>query len=289
MKAIANLGFMFAELPFLERFAAAAAANFTTVELGCSWTSTSPSDVAAAAAAAGVTIYALNTPKTSPSGLEWGTACVAGDEAQREFEAQMEETLAMAAACSAAAIHLLAGCGEADDEAMAAVFEARVAQALAMASAHGIIVLLEPITRKAAIPGYFLTSVPHALDVIDRVRAANSDLQLIGIQFDVFHVYLEDGAVGWWLDRALERAPVVHLQLSAPAARTAPVSPAVMAAMAIAHPLLDYSSELDFGWLESKLDEVGYHGFVGLEYKKHPSFTSTHDEVAALRDAGWRW
>ncbi len=101
----ANLAFLFAQRPLLERFAAAAAAGFTAVELQF------PYDVAASAVKAelarhGLTQLGINTPL----GRQGESRLAALPGREREWEAAFNRALDYAVAISARAIHCLAGC-----------------------------------------------------------------------------------------------------------------------------------------------------------------------------------
>src|SRR5260370_38848892 len=91
----ANLGFLFPELPFLERFEAAARAGFTAVEYA------SPYEYAAAElrtrlADAGLQQVLINSPAGNRPAGERGFACVPGRE--RVFRDGVLQALACAAA-----------------------------------------------------------------------------------------------------------------------------------------------------------------------------------------------
>lgn len=100
----ANLGYLFAERPLIERFGAAAAAGFSAVEL------LFPYDVAASAVKAklkrhGLRHLGINTP-TGRQGKS-GLAALPGRET--EWEAAFARALDYAVAIGAGAIHCLAG------------------------------------------------------------------------------------------------------------------------------------------------------------------------------------
>ena len=74
----ANLGFLFTEVPFLERFQAASDAGFRAVECPFGQYDESPADLAAALQAAGVQCVLVNTPKGRSAGAADHGAAVPG-------------------------------------------------------------------------------------------------------------------------------------------------------------------------------------------------------------------
>ena len=101
----ANLSTMFTELPFPERFAAAAAAGFAAVELqdACHHP---PQQVAAARRAAGLELVLANAPGGG-DGNGNGLAALPGREAA--FEASMDAALAWAEIAGTPRLHVMAG------------------------------------------------------------------------------------------------------------------------------------------------------------------------------------
>jgi hydroxypyruvate isomerase len=102
----ANLGFLWADRPLLDRVDAAAAAGFTAVEVH--W----PYDVPAADLRAridrhGLILLGLNTPLGNLPG-DFGIGAAPGREA--ECAAGFAQALAYARAAGAGAIHVMAGC-----------------------------------------------------------------------------------------------------------------------------------------------------------------------------------
>src|SRR5947209_312154 len=102
----ANLAYLFTEHPFMERFAAAAAAGFRAVELQFPY-ELAPSAVRAELERHGLAMLGINTPPGRRDAGEFGLAAVPGREA--EFAAQFRQALDYVVAIGGVQIHCLAG------------------------------------------------------------------------------------------------------------------------------------------------------------------------------------
>src|SRR5260370_12659390 len=102
----ANLAYLFTERPFLERFAAAAAAGFKAVELQFPY-EFAPSAVKAELERHGLTMLGINTPPGRREAGEFGLAALAGREA--DFAALFRQALDYVVAIGGRQIHCLAG------------------------------------------------------------------------------------------------------------------------------------------------------------------------------------
>src|SRR5580658_4123562 len=178
----ANLGYLFTERPPIERFAAAAAAGFTAVELQFPY-DVPPSAVKAELKRHGLTQLGVNTPQCP----EFGLAALPGRE--RDFDAAFERALDYVAAIGGSAIHCMTGCVPPEQRPAAeTVFIKNLARVADAAAKADIMLLIEPINPRDR-PGYFLSRVEHAADIIDKVGAPN-----VRIQFDFYHVQIVSGS-----------------------------------------------------------------------------------------------
>jgi len=234
----ANLGHLFTERPPIERFGAAAAAGFTTVEL------LFPYDVAASAAKAelgrhGLTQLGVNTPPGRPG--ESGLAALPGRE--REWEEAFERALDYAVRIGGRAVHCLAGCVAPEQRPVAeAIMIGNLSRAAERAAQAGIMLLIEPINPRDR-PGYFLNRVEHAADLIGKIGKAN-----LRIQFDFYHAQIVGGDL---LRRFEAHLPLIgHVQIAGVPARREPDE-----------------GEVNYSEILTALDQLGYAGFVGCEYR----------------------
>lgn len=107
----------------------------------------------------------------------------------------------------------------------------------------GVTLALEPLNDRIDHPGYYLTSTVEGLDIIDEV-----DRPEIRLLYDIYHSAVMGEHIEEVLDGRLDR--VVHVHLADTQGRHEPGSGS-----------LDWQARLH--WLE----EHGYTGLVGLEYK----------------------
>ena len=129
------------------------------------------------------------------------------------------------------------------------MFRENLTRAAGKASAQGLTLLLEPLNPRD-VPGYFLSSVEAAEEIIVAVGAPN-----IRIMFDVYHIAIAQGDVLTRLERFL---PLVgHVQIAAVPSRHEPDE-----------------GEIAYGAIFEKLDELGYSGWIGCEYKPRGSTES---------------
>jgi hydroxypyruvate isomerase len=233
----ANLSFLFTELPFLERFEAAAKAGFRAVE-STNVYEASPADIAARLKANGLTLALFNIAQGDPARGERGLTSIPGREA--DFATQFYDALRYAEATGATRIHLLAGLVH--QGARRATFVANIKKAARLGARHGVEVLIEPINRRD-IPGYFLNHTHMARSVIHEVAEPN-----VGLQFDLYHRQIEEGDIVAAID---EFGPLArHYQVASPPDRGEPDA-----------------GELNYAWLFRRIDATGFAGFIGCEYR----------------------
>jgi 2-dehydrotetronate isomerase len=234
----ANLGYLFAERPLIERFGAAAAAGFTAVELLFPY-DIAPSAVKAELARHSLTPLGVNTPFGREG--EAGLAALPGRE--REWEAAFKRALDYVVAIGGRSVHCMAGCVNLDQRPAAeTVFIRNLARAAEDAARAGVTLLIEPLNPRDR-PGYFLTRVEHAADIIGKVGSVN-----LRIQFDFYHAQL----VGGDLIRRFEAyLPLIgHAQIAGVPARREPDE-----------------GEVNYPEIFAVLDRLGYAGFIGCEYR----------------------
>lgn len=235
----ANLSMMFTEYPFLDRFAAAAAAGFSAVEFLFPYDHPAE-EIRARAEAAGVRIVLFNMPPGDWSAGERGIAI--HDDRDAEFSEGLQVALRYAEVLGVRQLHMMAGTGARSNPAQAGRYRAAILEATEAAAQKGTDVLLEPL-NPFDMPGYFLNDFAAAAALIEELALPN-----LKLQFDIYHRQLMHGNV----TRALqEMLPIIgHVQIAAAPHRHEPDS-----------------GELNDTSLLRLLDDLGYTGFIGCEYR----------------------
>jgi hydroxypyruvate isomerase len=249
----ANLSWLYTELPFPERFAAAARDGFKAVEFlsPYAWPA---SELQALLTANDLQLVLFNAPPggTDAASIDaaWATpscrgiACLPGHEA--EFRAGIALALRYAQALDCPRIHVMAGIlpeGVAR-EAVQPVYVSNLRHAAEAAAAVGVEVLIEPINTRD-IPRYFLNRQDPAHDIIREVGAAN-----LKVQMDLYHCQVVEGDLAMKLRHYLPTGRVGHIQIAGAPGRNEPDL-----------------GEINYAYLFSVLDALGYSGWVGCEYR----------------------
>ncbi len=233
----ANLSMLFTELPFLDRFEAAARAGFNGVE--CMFPYDVPAaDIADRLKANNLVQVLFNLPPGDWAAGERGIAALA--DRTDEFRAGVEQALGYALALGCGKVHCLAGIAAGTKA--RETYVANLRHAARAFAEHGIDVLIEPINTRD-IPGYFLTGTQQALDVIAEVGAAN-----VRLQYDCYHMQIMQGDLSPTIERLLPS--IGHIQVADTPGRNEPGT-----------------GEINYPFLFAHLDRIGYGGWVGCEYR----------------------
>jgi hydroxypyruvate isomerase len=240
-KFAANLSFIFQEVGFLDRFAAAAECGFKAVEYLGAYDQP-PETVAAALRRHGLAQALFNMPPGDWAAGERGMAALPGRE--EEFRAGVDTALVYAKATGCRLVHAMAGLvPEGRDRGAAErVYVENLRYAAERAAREGVTVIIEPINTRD-IPGYFLNTTTHATRVIDAVGHPNLQLQL-----DLYHVQIMEGDLAHHIQALAGRYP--HIQIAGNPGRHEPDV-----------------GEINYPFLFDLLDEIGYAGWIGCEYR----------------------
>jgi hydroxypyruvate isomerase len=237
----ANLSMLFTEVPFLDRFAAAARAGFDAVEFLFPYDHT-PQAIDQQRRAHNLLIVLLNMPPGDWAEGDRGTACIPGREP--EFRAGIEQALLYAQALNVPRIHVMAGIAppNADRLACRETLIANLKFAAARLAAHRITALLEAINHRD-IPGFFVNTQAESFAICKAVDAPNLKMQM-----DLYHMQVMEGDIA---SKLREYAPYCgHIQIAGVPLRNEPDT-----------------GELRYEYLFQLLDEIGYDGWVGCEYR----------------------
>ena len=166
-------------------------------------------------------------------------AAIPGEE--QAFRDGLAKTLEYADALECERIHCLAGRTDHPEAEM--TFIDNVRWAADEAAAQGAQVMLEPLNT-VDNPGYFLTGSAQARRIIEQVGREN-----VRMQYDIYHMQIMEGRLAETIAAHFDL--IGHIQISGVPGRNEP----------------DDQQEINYPYLLSKLDEMGYTGWVGCEYR----------------------
>ena len=254
-KFAANLSMMFNEVPFPERFAVAAKAGFKAVEF------LFPYDYAPAEVAAWLQEYGLknalfNMPPGDFAGGERGIASLPGREA--EFREGVAKAVEYALALGTPTVHCMAGLFPegADRARHRALYIENVRFAAQEMAKHGRILVIEPINPRD-IPGYFLNTQAEGHAICKEIGLPN-----LKVQMDFYHCQIVEGDLTMTFKKYF--AGIGHVQIASVPARHEPDE-----------------GEVNYRHIFKLLDEMGYDGYVGCEYRPRGR---TEDGLVWLRE-----
>jgi 2-dehydrotetronate isomerase len=240
-KFAANLSFIFQEVGFLDRFAAAAACGFKAVEYLTPYDHP-PEVIAERLNRHGLEQALFNLPPGDWAAGERGIGALPGRE--EEFRAGIDTALDYAKATKCRILHAMAGVLAAGQDPAAAErsYIANLRHAADRLAAANLTLVIEPINTRD-IPGYFLNTTTRAMAIIERVGRANLKLQL-----DLYHVQIMEGDLAHRIRALAGHYP--HVQIAGNPGRHEPDV-----------------GEINYPFLFNLLDELGYSGWIGCEYR----------------------
>jgi hydroxypyruvate isomerase len=281
-KFAANLSFLYTELPFLDRFEAAAKDGFKAVEFLFPY-AYEAKDIAVRLKGNGLQQALFNLP---PAGMDagsieqaWangmrGIACLAGREA--EFAKGLDLALRYADALQCKQLHMMAGTVPASSSAADSttanaqqtyVQNARIAAQ--RAAMQGVNILIEPINTRD-IPGYFLNHQAHAHALLEAIDQPN-----VKVQMDLYHCQIMEGNVLQSLQQYLPTGKVAHIQIANTPDRHEPKIDNVQ------------TGEIDYAAAFNMIDSLGYAGWIGCEYKPKLQGQPTGESSATSQGLDW--
>jgi hydroxypyruvate isomerase len=242
-KFAANISLLFTELPFLDRFAAAAEAGFRAVECQFPY-EVSPVSIAGALRQSGLSLVLFNLSPGIWANGDRGLAALASR--QDEFRQSVPIAIAYARLCGTTQLHAMAGIADCSDSGATATYRDNLRYAAELLAPEGMSLLIEPINRRD-MSGYFLSDFDVAIELIQAMELSN-----LRLQFDIYHRQMMCGDVIAGLRAAM---PLIgHVQIAGVPGRHEPVN-----------------CELDYAAIFAELDRLGYRGFIGCEYKPRGS------------------
>lgn len=255
----ANLSFLYQDLPFLDRFAAAAEDGFKAVEylFPYEWPA---EQLAQLLRATGLKQALFNAP---PGNWEKGERGMAGlPDREQEFQQAFMRALDYARVLQCPRVHVMAGLMPPGltRQTMQDTYLGNLRWAAQQAGAAGVDVLIEPINTRD-IPGYFLNRQDHAHEIVTTIDAPN-----LKVQMDLYHCQIVEGDVAMKLRQYLPTGRVGHIQIASVPERNEPDG-----------------GELCYDYLFDLIDALGFQGWLGCEYRPRAG------AVAGATRAGLGW
>ena len=240
-KFAANLSMMFNEQEFPARFAAAAKAGFNAVEFLFPY-DYSPAEVSKWLKENNLKNVLFNLPPGDWAAGERGIAALPGREA--EFRAGVAKSIEYALELGTPQLHMMAGLVPVGSD--MALHRKTYLEILKFAAKelakHHLTLLLEPINTRD-MPGYFLNTQAQAHEL--RVESGESNVK---VQMDFYHAQIMEGDLAETFKKYFK--DIGHTQIASVPKRNEPDD-----------------GEVNYPYLYQLLDEMGYEGYVGCEYR----------------------
>lgn len=250
----ANLHYLFNEIPFLDRFAAASAAGFRGVEFQVPYEH-SPDELRRRLDAHDLQMVLFDAPMGDWSRGDRGLACVPGREA--EFRESLVRAVEYGRALGCDTVHVMAGVvpagASADD--CEETYVRNIRHAGDVLGQAGLSVVIEPINPRFGVVengeayttrgmrGYFLNRSDQALGLLDRIDHPN-----VWLHLDLYHMQILEGHLAETLSACIGR--VRHIQIAGVPGRHEPDV-----------------GEIHYPYLFDLVDRLGYEGWIGCEYR----------------------
>ncbi|HXZ49884.1 MAG TPA: 2-oxo-tetronate isomerase [Usitatibacter sp.] len=244
----ANLTMMYGEHPFLERFAAAARDGFRGVEMQFPYEHEA-AELRARLDAHGLEQALINAPAGEARAGERGLAALPGRE--DDFRRSVGRALEYARVLGNRCVHVMAGvvAADADRERHRAAYVANLAWAAREARPAGVTIVIEPINPRD-MPGYFLSRQDEAHAVCAEAGEPN-----LKVQMDLYHCQIVEGDLATKIRRHI--GGVAHMQVAGVPGRHEPDE-----------------GEVNYPYLFDLVDELGYAGWIGCEYRPRAATTA---------------
>ena len=240
-KLAANLTMLFNEVPFLDRFEAAARAGFKAVEFLFPYPY-GARDLSERLKANQLELVLHNLPAGDWDAGERGIAC--HPNRVQEFRDGVGTAIAYARELGVRQLNCLAGIvpqSVTRQDAQATLVDNLKFAAAALKN-EGMRLLIEPINT-FDIPGFFLSHTAQAAALIEAVGSDN-----LFIQYDIYHMQRMEGELANTIRNHL---PLIgHVQLADNPGRNEPGT-----------------GEINYQYLFGQLEALGYDGWIGCEYK----------------------
>lgn len=241
MRFCANLTLLYTEVPFLQRFALAAADGFEAVEIQFPY-DVAISDIQVQLQQHGLKCVLINVPAGDLMQGGEGLAAVPGRKG--EFSAALVECLAYARALKVECVNVLPGrCLDENKKVFYLdTFYHNLRKTADALAPFGIVTTFEAINTRD-MPGFLISTVEQMLTTLKEVNHAN-----VKIQIDIYHMALMRQRLGGLFQDQVDK--IGHVQFADIPQRGEPGT-----------------GKLDFPTIFKTIESSGYKGWVGAEYK----------------------
>ena len=239
-KFSANLSVLFTEVGFFERFERAAMAGFKAVEYMFPY-SYDGGRISEELKKYNLTQVLFNLPAGNWDAGERGVALLPGREG--EFRDGVERAIEFAKTLNCSSVNCLVGLTpDTPPMKVREVLVGNLRFAAERLAKENIRLLIESLNTRD-IPGFYLTNTRQVLTLIEEVGHPN-----LFYQYDVYHMQVMEGDLTETVRRNVDK--IGHIQIADNPGRHEPGT-----------------GEINYGHLFRAIDEAGYTGYIGCEYK----------------------
>ncbi|MEK9901897.1 MAG: TIM barrel protein, partial [Rhodospirillaceae bacterium] len=184
----------------------------------------------------------LNTPYGDTEATKFGRAAIPGEEAAFADDLKLAMDSAEALGCTR--VHVMSGTipEGGDPAAHRQTLLSNLRAGAVAASARGMTLHIEPLNLTDN-PGYFLIGQAMAHSIVEEAGMDN-----VGVQFDLYHAQMSEGFIADKIERFLAKS--AYVQFAGVPGRHEPDD-----------------GEMNYEFLFGMLEDAGYDGWVGAEYK----------------------
>jgi hydroxypyruvate isomerase len=247
---------LFAEVPFLERFGRARLAGFDAVEFQFPY-EFDAAEIQAELEHHNLSLELFNFPAGDFAGGDRG---LANDRRRSaDFQASVSTAFEYAKVLKPAKMNCMAGKrldGVSEDEQRATLIE-NLKTVADRATVEGILIVTEPLNPHDA-PGFFLPTPSNGFSIV--AEAGHPNLK---VEYDIYHAQRTEGNVIEAIKRHIDA--IGHIQLADSPDRHEPGT-----------------GDLEWRPIFEAIDNAGYKGRIGLEYK--PSTERTEDSLGWMKE-----
>ena len=237
----ANLTMMFNEFDFMGRFKQAHLHGFMGVEILFPYAY--PQDeVGDTLLKNNLELVLFNMPPGDFEAGDRGLACL--PDRISEFQDNVHIAINYAAPLNCKRLHCMAGLTPAQhsNEIIEETFIHNVRFAADLCRDHNIEVMIESINTRD-IPGYYLNYSYQAERLLEMIDRPN-----VGFQYDIYHMQIMEGDLAPTIERLIPH--IKHMQLADTPGRHEPGT-----------------GEINYSFIFSAIDALGYDGWIGCEYR----------------------